>query len=125
MMMFCLSAIHPDKMRTAVSNVARVMAPGAVLWFRDYAERDHAQIKFARENRIGKNFYARADGTRSYFFTIPETDALMRACGLEPVGDTRLIERVIENRKSGAQMHRAWVHGRFRRVASSRAADSQ
>jgi len=48
MMMFCLSAIHPDKMSIAIDNVAKVMRRGGVLWFRDYAENDGAQLKFGK-----------------------------------------------------------------------------
>lgn len=46
MMMFCLSAIHPKKMTIAIGNVANVMKENGILWFRDYAENDNAQLKF-------------------------------------------------------------------------------
>jgi SAM-dependent methyltransferase len=115
MMMFCLSAIDPAKHKRAIANVARVMRPGAVLWFRDYAEADHAQMRFKRESRIDHKFYVRGDGTRSYFFGLDEIDGLMASCGLAPVGDTKMIERVVNNRKKGEMMHRAWAHGRYRK----------
>ena len=115
MMMFCLSAVDPAKHQRAISNVARVMRKGGVLWFRDYAEADHAQLRFKRENRIDHKFYMRGDGTRSYFFGLNEIDKLMSSCGLVPVGDTKVIERVVNNRKKGEMMHRAWVHGRYRK----------
>ena len=116
MMMFCLSAVSPEKMKQAVSNVAKVMRPGGVLWFRDYAEADHAQMRFKNESRISHKFYVRGDGTRSYFFGLAEIDSLMSSCGLLPLGDTKLIERVVKNRKKDEAMHRAWVHGRFQKI---------
>jgi hypothetical protein len=116
MMMFCLSAIHPDKMTTSIQNVANVMRDGGILWFRDYAENDGAQLKFDSESRISKNFYMRKDGTRSYFFTSEVLNALMASCNLYPEdGDVRIIERVILNRKKNENMHRAWIHGRYRK----------
>ena len=115
MMMFSLSAIDPDKMQQAVRNVAGVLNRGGVLWFRDYAEADQAQLKFKKGSRIKQNFYARGDGTRAYFFRVAELDEIMTKAGLEPMGDTRLIERVLLNRKTGQNMHRVWIHGRFQR----------
>ena len=114
MMMFCLSAIHPEKMVIAIRNVARVLKKGGVLWFRDYAETDNAQLKFNKEARISKNFYVRGDGTRSYFFTKKILNEMMCQCGLYPKeNDVKIIERVISNRKTGVDMHRAWIHGRY------------
>jgi methyltransferase-like protein 6 len=116
MMMFCLSAIHPDKMEIAINNVANVMKKGGVLWFRDYAENDGAQLKFDVKSRISQNFYVRGDGTRSYFFKVDELNALMGKCGLYPVNeDVRIIERVMMNRKTNNKMHRAWIHGRYQK----------
>ena len=116
MMMFCLSAIHPDKMATSIQNVANVMRDGGILWFRDYAENDGAQLKFNSESRISKNFYMRKDGTRSYFFTAEVLNTLMASCNLYPEDDdVRIIERVILNRKKNKNMHRAWIHGRYRK----------
>jgi len=37
--------------------------------FRDYGLNDHAMQRFKAANRLGKNFYVRQDGTRSYFFS--------------------------------------------------------
>lgn len=57
----------------AVHNVARCLAPGGRLLFRDYAEGDLAQERLAGEGkggrRLGHNFYVRGDGTRCYYFT--------------------------------------------------------
>jgi len=114
MMMFCLSAIHPEKMNQAILNVAKVMKKNSILWFRDYAENDGAQLKFSKESRIFQNFYVRRDGTRSYFFTIADLNQRMKTCGLYPKdNDVRIIERIIPNRKTGIDMHRAWIHGRY------------
>jgi hypothetical protein len=37
-------------------------------------------------------------------------------CGLYPLdNDVRIIERVIMNRKTKTNMHRAWIHGRYQK----------
>ena len=55
----------------------------------------------------------RQDGTRSYFFTADGLQALALRCGLEVV-EMRHITRTIENKQKQIQMHRVWLHGRFR-----------
>mmetsp|Transcript_5084 Transcript_5084/g.9099 ORF Transcript_5084/g.9099 Transcript_5084/m.9099 type:complete len:271 (-) Transcript_5084:1127-1939(-) len=60
-MVFMLSAVAPEKMQTAIMNVAERMKPGALLLFRDYCELDQTHLRFAESQRLGLNYYVRHD----------------------------------------------------------------
>ena len=62
--LFCLSAIHPDKMNVVIRKAWEALRPGGVFYFRDYTRGDHAQVRFGTSKKISENFYMRQDGTR-------------------------------------------------------------
>lgn len=64
-LIFVLSSISPgEKQNICVANVATVVKPGGVVFFRDYGRHDMAQLRFKGGKKIEENFYARRDGTR-------------------------------------------------------------
>ena len=80
------------------------LAPGAVLYFRDYGRYDLAQLRFAQRktSKLANNFYFRNDKTRAYYFTEEEVRDIF--CGFNDDGGFECIElanhyRVVENRK--------------------------
>ena len=85
MIIFVLSSIAPEWHADVFRHIKRVMAPGGVVMFRDYAEGDANQLDFDKQyppRKISKNFYVRPDGTRAYFFRPEEIHAAAAAAGL-------------------------------------------
>lgn len=85
MIIFVLSSIAPEWHADVFRHIKRVMAPGGVVMFRDYAEGDANQLDFDKQyppRKISKNFYVRPDGTRAYFFRPEEIHAAVTAAGL-------------------------------------------
>lgn len=109
-LMFVLSAITPDKHKEVIEKIASKMNKDAVLYFRDYARYDMAQIRFAerKKNKVGDHLYMRKDKTLSYFFEKTEIETLFKECGFS-ILESKLICRLIENRKDNKKMHRLWL----------------
>jgi methyltransferase-like protein 6 len=119
-LLFCLSAISPDKMKTAACNVAAVLKPGGVLVIRDYGRFDEAQLKLGvqRAKRLGENFYVKSDGTRCFYFSLEDLERLfITHAGLELL-ELKHICRIYKNRANEEQRRRVWVQGRFRKPLS-------
>ena len=116
-LMFVLSAIKPEEHEKVVEKISKVINKGGILYFRDYARYDMAQIRFAKrkKNKVGDNLYMRKDKTLSYFFDKEEIENLFKKFNFE-VKDSKLICRVIENRKDSKKMHRLWLQIKFIKI---------
>ena len=115
-LMFVLSAIKPEEHEKVVEKISKVINKGGILYFRDYARYDMAQIRFAKrkKNRVGDNLYMRKDKTLSYFFDKNEIESLFKKYGFSIV-NSNLICRLIENRKEKKKMHRLWLQIKFKK----------
>ena len=115
-LMFVLSAIKPEEHERVVEKISKVINKGGILYFRDYARYDMAQIRFAKrkKNRVGDNLYMRKDKTLSYFFDKNEIEKLFIKYGFSIV-NSNLICRLIENRKENKKMHRLWLQIKFKK----------
>ena len=115
-LMFVLSAIKPEEHERVVEKISKVINKGGILYFRDYARYDMAQIRFAKrkKNRVGDNLYMRKDKTLSYFFDKNEIENLFKKYGFSIV-NSNLICRLIENRKENKKMHRLWLQIKFKK----------
>ena len=115
-LMFVLSAIKPQEHEKVVEKISKVINKGGILYFRDYARYDMAQLRFAqrKKNKVGDNLYMRKDKTLSYFFDKTEIENLFKKYGFSIV-NSNLICRLIENRKENKKMHRLWLQIKFKK----------
>ena len=115
-LMFVLSAIKPEEHEKVVEKISKVINKGGILYFRDYARYDMAQLRFAKrkKNKVGDNLYMRKDKTLSYFFDKNEIENLFKKYGFSIV-NSNLICRLIENRKENKKMHRLWLQIKFKK----------
>ena len=115
-LMFVLSAIKPEEHEKVIEKISKVIDKGGILYFRDYARYDMAQLRFAsrKKNKVGENLYMRKDKTLSYFFDKNEIEKLFIKYGFSIV-NSNLICRLIENRKENKKMHRLWLQIKFKK----------
>ena len=92
-LMFVLSAIKPEEHEKVIEKVSKVINKGGILYFRDYARYDMAQIRFAKrkKNRVGENLYMRKDKTLSYFFDKNEIENLFKKYGFSIVSSNIIL----------------------------------
>lgn len=117
-LLFCLSAISPEKMLDAAKHAASTLKPGGTLVFRDYGRYDEAQMKLgtSRAKRIGDNFYVKSDGTRCYYFDLLDLKRLFGEEGARlEILELKYLRRNYRNREMSRTRRRVWVQGRFRK----------
>lgn len=111
-MLFVLSAISPEFFTVAVQNVATILKPGGLVLFRDYGLYDHAQLRFKPGHKLADSFYVRQDGTQVYYYTTEELQELFEKNGFETKQCVYIVKRTT-NRKSGVDVPRIFVQGKF------------
>ncbi|CAM9478375.1 unnamed protein product, partial [Heterosigma akashiwo] len=140
LLQFCLSAISPEKFKNVARFVRRALRPGGRVLLRDYGRHDAAQLRFGKDSMIDQHFYARGDGTRSFFFTLEDlrqvfsteevdgarvrSSSLSRRSSSAKSGPSRAgpylleveakyIRRQYANRAQQKARYRVWVHAKF------------
>ncbi|XP_021099778.1 methyltransferase-like protein 6 isoform X5 [Heterocephalus glaber] len=114
MLIFVLSAVHPDKMHLVLQNIYKVLKPGKSVLFRDYGLYDHTMLRFKASSKLGENFYVRQDGTRSYFFTEEFLAQLFVGTGYEEVVNEYVFRETV-NKKEGLCVPRVFLQSKFRK----------
>ncbi|RHY01337.1 hypothetical protein DYB36_000829 [Aphanomyces astaci] len=113
--MFCLSALHPDKMQAAVQKIADAVKPGGKVYETQH-DMDtfsyHIVLRFKPGHKLSDNFYVRQDNTRAYYFTTDEVRDLFAAAGLIE-RENEYIRRQYANRSQGVVRFRVWIHAVF------------
>uniref|UniRef100_A0A7N5K420 Methyltransferase 6, tRNA N3-cytidine n=1 Tax=Ailuropoda melanoleuca TaxID=9646 RepID=A0A7N5K420_AILME len=97
-----------------LKSCREVLKPGKSVLFRDYGLYDHAMLRFKAGSKLGENFYARQDGTRSYFFTDEFLARLFTDTGYEEVVNEYVFRETV-NKKEGLCVPRVFLQSKFRK----------
>jgi len=111
-MVFVLSAIHPDKHNQVMRNLFRVLKPGGIVLFRDYALYDMTMIRFGAGSKISDRLYSRQDGTRTFFFTEQDLVNLATLNNFQ-IRENSVIERRTVNKKEGVDAVRLFLQSKL------------
>eukprot|EP01054_Gregarina_sp_Poly1_P007689 Gregarina_sp_Poly_1__7688@NODE_432_length_8476_cov_39_955524_g352_i0_p5_GENE_NODE_432_length_8476_cov_39_955524_g352_i0NODE_432_length_8476_cov_39_955524_g352_i0_p5_ORF_typecomplete_len308_score40_18Methyltransf_23/PF13489_6/1e16Methyltransf_31/PF13847_6/9_1e10Methyltransf_12/PF08242_12/1_1e09Methyltransf_25/PF13649_6/2_5e07MTS/PF05175_14/3_9e05MTS/PF05175_14/5_1e03Methyltransf_11/PF08241_12/0_00014Ubie_methyltran/PF01209_18/0_00025Methyltransf_2/PF00891_18/0_00017Methyltransf_20/PF12147_8/0_000 len=115
-LLFVLSAIPPENVKTVLFRVWQKLKNGGILMFRDYARFDHKEIRFAQRKRskLEDHLYVRQDGTLAAYFDKDELTAILEGVGFK-VLCFDLIQRKFRNRKTDQTFMRCWLQGVFQK----------
>jgi len=113
-MVFFLSAVDPAKMGNVLRHIFKTLKPGGVVILRDYGLYDMTQMRFINKKgrKLGENFYMRADGTRTFFFSKEHLESMFNTAGFTS-SIVKYNTRELRNRKRRLSMYRVWISGRF------------
>jgi len=92
-LVFVLSALHPEEWGRAVNNIYRMLKPGGLVVLRDYGRHDLTQLRFKSGRLLEDNFYIRGDKTRVYFFELDELALIFTGSRAPPpdAGHTNVV----------------------------------
>ncbi|OAG29524.1 hypothetical protein NEDG_00657 [Nematocida displodere] len=117
LLIFTLSAIHPDKHVPALKKIFASLKPGGMLLMRDYGYMDMTQLRFRPQQIVAKNFYQRGEGTFAYFFTEARAKEIFALAGFKLL-EYKEDKRLLINRKKHLEMQRVWIQIRAVREIS-------
>lgn len=98
-LIFVLSALHPQEWQRAVANVYKMLKPGGMAFIRDYGRYDLAQLRIKKGRMLGENFYIRGDGTRVYFFDAGDLSEMLTGSrtAFKPQEETTTTTEIVDD----------------------------
>jgi len=109
---YVLSALPPEKQTCAIANLVRLLKKDGIIYIKDYGRHDLTQLRFKKDRYIRENFYARGDGTLTYFFDANELHDLLTNAGLQKM-ENFVDKRMLVNRATKQQMFRRWIQCKY------------
>ncbi|KAG1897074.1 S-adenosyl-L-methionine-dependent methyltransferase [Suillus fuscotomentosus] len=103
-LVFVLSALHPNEWGKAIANIHKMLKPGGLVLFRDYGRHDLTQLRFKSGRLLEDNFYIRGDKTRVYFFELDELALIFTGSRASPAQKTSTITEVVDEDKDNEPM---------------------
>jgi SAM-dependent methyltransferase len=111
---FVMSAA-PFHMHIALlKQIYYALKPGGVLLFRDYAESDAAELRFAETSKLDEHTFVRGDGTLATFLSPRKIRWYAASVGFL-VEECKDIRKTIVNRMEGAAFSRVWLQAVLRK----------
>ncbi|KAG1816458.1 S-adenosyl-L-methionine-dependent methyltransferase [Suillus subaureus] len=95
-LVFVLSALHPDEWGKAIANIHKMLKPGGLVLFRDYGRHDLTQLRFKSGRLLEDNFYIRGDKTRVYFFELDELALIFTGSRTSPAQKTSTMTEIVD-----------------------------
>uniref|UniRef100_A0A7S3NJL3 Methyltransferase-like protein n=1 Tax=Aureoumbra lagunensis TaxID=44058 RepID=A0A7S3NJL3_9STRA len=114
-LIYVISAIPSHLMRSTVVRVTKLLRPGGLIFFRDYAAGDMKQARFDKrgsKNKVTHQTYKRGEGTLAHYFSLEDVNNLFNGLDLKTLVLTN-IERDITNHKMDITMNRIWIQAKF------------
>lgn len=138
LLLYMLSAMPPETHCEIIARAAACLKPGGLLLLRDYGEGDEAQMRFGRGQMIDGDgsVMVRRDGTLAVFLSLQNLTRAVALAGLEetggdvdapatecaaapvltaPMKGASYLFRRYQNRATGENLQRVWVHGIWRK----------
>lgn len=111
-LIFVLSTLEPSKLSTAIENIYRILKPGGLVLFRDYAIYDKAMLRFSDKSKICDQFYVRQDGTRAHFFIKEQLEESFRLCNFK-TQSIEYVKRETINNATKDKFTRIFLQAKF------------
>ena len=105
---FVLSAIPPESLLEAITNIRSVLKQGGLWIIRDYAKGDAAQTRFNIDRQLDHDLFVRQDGTLSKFFDKDQLTGLLNANGFS-IASADIIESRTTNRAKALDEERFFL----------------
>ncbi|KAF8628720.1 hypothetical protein AX17_005942 [Amanita inopinata Kibby_2008] len=96
-LIFVLSALHPEEWGRAVNNIYKMLKPGGLAVLRDYGRHDLTQLRFKSGRLLQENFYIRGDKTRVYFFELDELALIFTGARVATAPESLVHEQIVDN----------------------------